>query len=139
MLAGAAWAGMFQNKTPFVLLILCSAILTYSGFNSIPIKFLLFFLQTMPVVPAPAKQSTTTPSFGHPARIHGNIKSSGNVAKCAPLNGFVVTVQTECLLRKGFSSPFNLVASIVFRFTRGASNFLLVLFLFLWLSGAINL
>src|SRR5690554_1460051 len=36
---------------------------------------------------------------GEPARIHGSIRSGGNTAKCAPLNGFVETVQTVRLLR----------------------------------------
>ena len=52
---------------------------------------------TKPVVPAPPKGSRTVPSLGHPARTHGVIKSGGNTAKCAPVNGFVVTVQTERL------------------------------------------
>src|SRR5690606_4281921 len=49
---------------------------------------------TNPVVPEPKNGSSTIPPSGHPASIHGSIKSGGNVAKCAPLNGFVATVHT---------------------------------------------
>ena len=54
---------------------------------------------TSPVVPAPLNGSRTTPPLGQPASMHGSISFGGNVAKCAPLNGRVVTVQTERRLR----------------------------------------
>ena len=41
----------------------------------------------------------TVPPGGAPASTHGSMRSKGKVAKCAPLKGFGVTVQTERLLR----------------------------------------
>nr|AKH46655.1 DNA adenine methylase [uncultured marine virus] len=55
--------------------------------------------ETSPVVPAPANGSSTTAPRGAPARMHGSMSFGGNVAKCAPLYGRVVTVQTLRLLR----------------------------------------
>ena len=49
---------------------------------------------TTPVVPLPAKGSSTTPPAGQPAKMHGSISFSGNTAKCAPRNPFVLTLQT---------------------------------------------
>lgn len=46
-----------------------------------PIKLRPCFNATNPVVPEPENGSITTPSIGHPAKTHGSIKSSGNVAK----------------------------------------------------------
>ena len=39
------------------------------------------------------------PPLGLPASMHGSINAGGNVAKCAPLKGLVVTDQTDRLLR----------------------------------------
>jgi hypothetical protein len=58
-----------------------------------------FLRATWSVVPLPANGSSTMPPSGQPARMHGSIRSGGNVAKWAPLYDFVVTVQTDRLLR----------------------------------------
>src|SRR5690348_16330880 len=42
--------------------------------------------------------SSTVPSVGHPALIQSMIRCSGKTAKWAPLNGLVVTAQTDRLL-----------------------------------------
>ena len=74
-----------------------SAIFIYSGLSSTPRKLRPCFKETNPVVPEPKNGSNTTPFIGLPANTHGSIKSSGNEAKCASFNGFVVTVHTDLL------------------------------------------
>ena len=74
--------------------ILLAAISTYEGLISHPIKPRPMRLATTPAVPLPANGSSTTPPSGQPAKIHGSISFSGNVAKCAPRNPFVLTLQT---------------------------------------------
>ena len=67
----------------------------------------------MPVVPEPPKGSSTVPPSGQPANTHGSIRSLGKVAKCAPLNAFVVTVHTDLLfLLKSLSFEYLLVLLI---------------------------
>jgi len=72
----------------------------YSGFSSIKMAVRLNCFATIPVVPEPPKGSKTTPPSGQPAFIHGSAKSLGKVAKCASLQGLVVTVQTFLLFFK---------------------------------------
>src|SRR3990167_5433231 len=90
-----------------VLFIRLMAMSTYLGFKSNPIKLRLFFLQTTPTVPAPENGSRIVPFLGHPANTQGKIKSSGKVAKCAPLNGCVGIIQTERLFLKLYLLCFN--------------------------------
>src|ERR1035441_6955539 len=54
----------------------------------------------MAVVMAPPNGSRTMSHLRLPARMHGSINFGGKVAKCAPLNGFVGTVQTVRRLRR---------------------------------------
>src|SRR5215831_14750404 len=69
----------------------------YSGFNSIPIALRPSLRETTAVVPDPMNGSRTVPPSGQPALIHGSIRSSGNVAKCASGYDLVLISQTECL------------------------------------------
>ena len=55
------------------------------------------FLATIAVVPDPINGSRTISPSRDPASIHGSIKSGGNTAKCAPLYGLLVIVQTSRL------------------------------------------
>src|SRR5580765_5178407 len=54
---------------------------------------------TFPVVPLPAKGSSTVPLAGEVAKMQGDTIFGGKVAKCAPLYGTVATDQTLRRLR----------------------------------------
>ena len=69
---------------------------------------------TIPVVPEPPKGSKTTPPSGQPALIQGSIKSLGKVAKCAPLKGLVIIVQTFLLFLPFKASSFDFSVPIYF-------------------------
>src|SRR4051794_33180824 len=71
----------------------CSA--TYFGLSSMPMYCRPCSSATSPVVPAPLNGSRTIPPRREPARMQGSMSFGGNVAKCAPLNGCVATVQTS--------------------------------------------
>ena len=79
----------------FTSAILPAAIATYEGLISHPTKPRPMRLATTPVVPLPANGSSTTPPSGQPAKMHGSISFSGNTAKCAPRNPFVLSLQTH--------------------------------------------
>ena len=83
-----------MNRFWFSVILFC-AISAYSGLSSIPIQFLLCCCATSAVVPAPRNGSRTVPFGGHPARMQGSTSSVGYVAKCAPLYGLVLIVQTD--------------------------------------------
>jgi len=67
----------------------------YSGLSSIPRNFLPYPIAAIPVVPAPANGSRTTPSIGQPARTQRRARSGGIHAKCAPGKLCVEMVNTE--------------------------------------------
>ena len=97
------WPSGCSSLGIVVVSILSSAMAAYLEFSSMPMKLRLFFLHTTPTVPDPESGSSVVPPSGHPASRHGITRSSGNVAKWAPLNGFVAMVHTS-LLRLRLSS-----------------------------------
>lgn len=52
-----------------------------------------------PVVPAPKKESSTTPPAGHPSKMHRRANSTGNVAKCPPRYAAVLIRQMSRAFR----------------------------------------
>src|SRR5208282_2190000 len=99
-----------------------------------PIHLRLCLFATSPTVPAPKKGSSIVPSIGHPAKTHGSIRSFGKVAKWLPLNGFVVTVQTERLFLKS-RGPIVERLALVLRAIEPSALVLLCGFLFPGPSG----
>src|SRR6185312_14835039 len=67
----------------------------YSGLSSIPIPLRPKSEATFKVVPEPTNGSSTVPPTGHPDNKQRLTNSSGNTAKCAPLNPFGEMVQTS--------------------------------------------
>ena len=110
--------GLLQRPLPsfWQVQVGCQPIVTdVAGFVIVPLAARFFhnylmprpcLISLSPLVPSLPLLSPTVRRISHrhvaevPASIHGFIKSGGNVAKCASLNGLgVVTVHTLLLLR----------------------------------------
>lgn len=121
--ARAHFVGMLQGNDCFASRAL--PLLMYSGFKSMPIKFLFRARAARAVVPLPTKGSSTMPPSGHPALIGVSTSQAGRPPYCLAENGFVGIDQTQRLplpagcanlfllrLREAAMSPSSRLSSI---------------------------